>query len=403
MGMNLPLDGVRVIEVSMWAFVPSAGVVLADWGADVIKIEAPAGDPMRGLTSGGQTKKAGVVAPWEMFNRGKRGMVLDLKTPTGQAIVHQLVETADVFLTSLLPSVRERLGLDDHTIRAINPGIVYACGSGQGPRGPEADKGGYDLITFWARGSLAASVTAEGAEPMGLPSGAFGDSLSGMALAGGIAAALVRKTTTGEGSLVDASLLGTAMWSMQMSAINADIAGRDLPKMTRQNAYNALVNTYRTSDDRWIALSMLQPDQYWESFCEAIGRDDLLVDARFATPTARRAHIQGAVAELDVTFARKSLAEWIPILGAQRGQWDVVRKASELLQDPQAEANGFFRRVDYPDGHQLPLIANPVQFDRTPPPIGPAPEYGADNDEILLSLGWAWDQILEAKVSGAVL
>ena len=402
--MNKPLVGVRVIEVSMWAFVPSAGAVLADWGAEVIKVEAPTGDPIRALTFGGVGPADGVAYSWEMFNRGKRGIALDLNQPVGQEIVHELAATADVFLTSLLPTAREKLRIDDETIRAVNPKIIYASGTGQGARGPEARKGGYDSISFWSRGSVSASVTPDGSEPIGMPSGAFGDSLSGMALAGGIAAALAQKEKTGEGGLVDGSLLGTAMWAMQMATIGAAVAGLDeMPKMTRQNTPNPLVNTYQTSDGRWIALCMLQPDLYWGPFCEAIGRSDLAADARFATGPERAAHGVEAMAALDETFAAKSLAEWIPILSAQRGQWDVVKRVSELLQDPQAEANGFFQRVDYGEGREIPLISNPIQFDRTPPELGPAPGFGGDTDEILLSLGWDWDRIIEAKASGAAL
>jgi crotonobetainyl-CoA:carnitine CoA-transferase CaiB-like acyl-CoA transferase len=386
----------------MWAFVPSAGAVLADWGAEVIKVEAPTGDPIRALTFGGVAPTDGIAYSWEMFNRGKRDIALDLNQTVGQEIVHELAATADVFLTSLLPTAREKLRIDDETIREVNPRIIYASGTGQGARGPEARKGGYDAISFWSRGSVSASVTPEGAEPLGMPSGAFGDSLSGMALAGGIAAALAQKERTSEGTLVDASLLGTAMWAMQMATIGAAVAGLDeMPKVTRQTTPNPLVNTYQTSDGRWIALCMLQPDLYWAPFCEAIGRSDLAADARFATGSERAAHIPDAVVALDQTFKAKTLAEWIPILSAQRGQWDVVKKVSELLRDPQAEANGFIQRIDYGEGREIPLIANPIQFDRTPPALGPGPGFGGDTDEILLSLGWDWDRIIEAKACGA--
>jgi crotonobetainyl-CoA:carnitine CoA-transferase CaiB-like acyl-CoA transferase len=386
----------------MWAFVPSAGAVLADWGAEVIKVEAPTGDPIRALTFGGVAPVDGIAYSWEMFNRGKRDLALDLNQTGGQEIVHELAATADVFLTSLLPTAREKLRIDDETIREVNPRIIYASGTGQGARGPEARKGGYDAISFWSRGSVSASVTPEGAEPLGMPSGAFGDALSGMALAGGIAAALAQKEKTGEGALVDGSLLGTAMWAMQMATIGAAVAGLDeMPKVTRHNTPNPLVNTYQTSDGRWIALCMLQPDLYWAPFCEAIGRSDLAADARFATGSERAAHIPDAVVALDQTFKTKTLAEWIPILSAQRGQWDVVKKVSELLRDPQAEANGFIQRIDYGEGREIPLIANPIQFDRTPPALGPGPGFGSDTDEILLSLGWDWDRIIEAKASGA--
>jgi crotonobetainyl-CoA:carnitine CoA-transferase CaiB-like acyl-CoA transferase len=402
--MDKPLEGIRVVEVAMWAFVPSAGGVLADWGAEVIKIEAPTGDPIRGLVSSGIGKTDGITYTWELFNRGKRGMALDLNEPVAQKIVYQLAETADVFLTSLLPRARRKLAIDHGDIRAVNPQIIYAVGSGQGARGPEAEKGGYDSITFWSRGSVSASVTPAGSPPIGMPAGGFGDSLSGMSLAGGIAAALARKAKTGEGSLVDGTLLGTAMWSMQMAIVGAAVAGlAELPKASRAILTNPLVNNYRTKDERWIALCMLQPDVYWAGLCTAIGRVDLIDDERFATMDVRGANSGECIAELDKTFASRTLDEWRPILASQPGQWDVVNRVSDVLVDPQAVENGFVQTVDYGDGREMPLVSNPVQFDRTPPHLQPAPEFGADTDDILLSLGWDWDAILEAKASGAVL
>ena len=402
--MNRPLEGVRVIEVSMWAFVPSAGAVLADWGAEVVKVEAPTGDPIRGLTFAGIGEATGIAWTWEMFNRGKRAIALDLTRPEAQDVVHELAGTTDVFLTSLLPAAREKLRIDDRTIRSVNPQIIYAAGSGQGAGGPEAGKGGYDSISFWSRGSVSSSLTPDNSPPIGMPSGAFGDSISGMALAGGIAAALARKATTGEGALVDGSLLGTAMWSMQMAIVGAAVAGiPEMPKQTREQAFNPLVNNYCTSDGRWIALCMLQPDLYWEPFCRAVGRDDLVDDPRFATGAERATHGPDAVAELDRTFATKTLAEWKPILAGQRGQWDVVNRVSDVLVDPQAEANGFVQRIDYGEDRRLPLVANPIQFDREAPSLQRAPEFGGDTDALLLELGWDWDRIIEAKTSGAVL
>jgi len=406
--MSKPLEGVKVVEVSMWAFVPSAGAALADWGAEVIKVEPPTGDPMRGLVNSGTGASEGIVFVWEIWNRGKQGMALDLTQAKAREILLDLCRDADVFLTSYLPPTRKKLGIDIDDIRSVNPQIVYACGTGRGPKGPEAEDGGYDSITFWSRGGLAASVTPEGHPwPVGMPSGAFGDSISGISLAGGIAAALAKKARTGEGSIVDGSLLGTAMWSMQMATVGATIGAMFTPPPPTVNGrllvFNPLVNNYKTSDDRWIALCMLQADVYWEGFVRAIGREDLLTDPRFATQPERGSNTMPLVDELENTFATKTLAEWRPILRAQPGQWDVVQIVTDLPNDPQALANGFVQQVDYGDGTTLPLIANPVQFDRTPPTLSPAPAFSADTDEILTKLGWDMDAILEAKISGAVI
>lgn len=406
--MERVLDGVKVLEVSAWAFVPSAGAVLADWGAEVVKVEPPEGDPMRGLVTGGVT--GGPSFPWEVWNRGKRSIGLDLRHPDGRELVLRLAETADVFLTSYLPPTRRKLGIDIDDVTARNGGIVYACGSGQGPAGDEADRGGYDAISFWARGGVAAATTPPGADrPVAQPAGAFGDSLSGMALAGGVAAALLRRARTGEGAVVDVSLLGTAMWCMQMSIVGASVMmataaqGGPAPAPPAAVLANPLVNNYRTSDDRWLALCMLQRDVYWDGLCDAIGRPDLVSDERFADPAARTDHAAEAVTELDATFATRPLAEWCEALARQPGQWDVVRNVLELPADPQAVANGYVQPVAYGAGVQLPLVSAPAQVDRTPPPLGQAPAFNDDADELLRGLGLSEDEVLQHRISGAVV
>ena len=397
------LDGVRVVEVSMWAMVPATGAILAEWGADVIKIEGPQGDPVRGLVTAG-INPDGPRYTWEMWNRGKRAIALDLNHVDAQAIVHRLVADADVFLTSILPAQREKLGIDLESIRAANPAIIYGSGSGQGSKGPDANKGGYDSIIFWARSGAAASATAPGADPVTMPAGAFGDATSGMALAGGVAAALAKKARTGEGSVVEGSLLGTAMWAMQMSITGSRAAGLDeMPRTSRQRPFNALVNTYPTADGRWVALCMLQADRFWAGFCHAIGREDMIEDPRFIDAAARNDNVEACVGELDATFRAEPLAHWTERLATQEGQWDVLKKVSEVLDDPQVEANRFAHRVEYPGGHELTIVQSPIQFDQSPATLRPAPAFGADTEAVLESLGWSADEIIEAKISGAVV
>ena len=404
--MERVLEGIKVVEVSAWGFVPSAGAVLADWGADVVKVEPPTGDPMRGLVSGGV--RSGPSFPWEIWNRGKRSIGLDLSMPEGRDLLLKLCEDADVFLTSYLPDTRRKLRIDIDDVKAANPSIVYACGSGTGPLGDEANKGGYDAITFWARGGLAASTTPAGVDrPVGQPSGAFGDSLSGMALAGGIAAALLRRARTGEGAVVDVALLNTAMWSMQMAIVGASMmaaAGVTPPAPSSGPLlFNPLVNNYMTSDGRWLALCMLQRDVYWKRLCEVIDRPDLIDDPRFAEPAALTEHTAEAAAELEKTFLSRPLDEWRAVLATQDGQWDVVANVLEVPNDPQALTNGYVQPVAYDGGVTLPMIAAPAQIDRTPASLGQAPEFNAHADDILGALGMSEDEILEAKIAGAVV
>lgn len=403
------LEGVKVLEVSAWAFVPSAGGVLADWGADVIKVEPPTGDPIRGLVNAGVMSE-GPTFPWEIWNRGKRSIAVDLQQDRARELVLDLAAEADVFLTSYLPATRAKLGLDIADVQARNPEIVYACGTGFGPFGDDADKGGYDAISFWSRGGIASAATPPGyGRPVGMPSGAFGDSLSGMALAGGIAGALLRRERTGKGAVVDVALLGTAMWAMQMGIVGASVMGITAPEEDTSVepppppfVLNPLVNTYRTADGRWLSLCMLQFEQYWRGVFEVVGRPDLINDPRFADGAIAQ-HFGDMVAELEKAFASKTLAEWRVSLAGQPGQWDVVQHISELPHDPQARANGYVQNVSYPGGQELPLIASPVQFDRAAPVLTPAPEFGADTDEVLRRLGLDDEAIIEAKISGGVV
>jgi crotonobetainyl-CoA:carnitine CoA-transferase CaiB-like acyl-CoA transferase len=396
------LEGIRVVEVSTWAYVPSAGAVLAEWGADVIKIEGPDGDPVRGLVTAGITI-SGPQYTWELWNRGKRAIALNLRHEQAQQVLHHLVSTADVFLTSVLPDARSKLGIDLDSIRAVNREIIYAAGTGAGPQGPDATKSGYDQATFWSRGGMADAVTPPGSDPLGMPAPAFGDALSGLGLAGGIAAALVRKERTGSGSVVEGALFGTALWAMQMAIVATAASGiTEMPRGNRRKPFNPLVNTYSTADDRWVALNMMQQDRFWAGLCTAIGRPDLVQDPRFADEKSRVSNIEDCVDQLEKTFRSQPLDYWKKQLSTQEGTWEPLSKVSELLDDPQIKANGYAQQVDYGSGHTLPLVATPIQFDRTPPTLSPAPAYGGDTDAILQSLGWDPEAVIQAKIGDAV-
>jgi crotonobetainyl-CoA:carnitine CoA-transferase CaiB-like acyl-CoA transferase len=403
--MSQPLAGIKVIEVAMWAYVPSAGAVLAEWGADVVKIESPSGDPMRGLSSWGIAPGAyGFTLNWDVYNRGKRDVVIDLAVPGAVELVYKMVAEADVFLTSLLPAARRKLRIDVDDIRQRNSKIIYAVGSGQGSHGEDAEKGSYDAISFWARSGIALAATPEDSPyPVSLPGAGFGDLLSGAVLAGGVAAAIASRARTGQGSVVDGSLLATGMWALQMNIAAAKLTGTpEMPKFGRNSFPNPLVNCYRTSDGRYLYLCMLQSQRYWAGFCRAIGRADLIADLRFATDADRTANKTACIAELDRAFATKTFAEWRAILATQEGQWDVVQRTGDLPVDPQALANGYVQDVEYGDGRVLTMVSAPVQFDRVPSPIRPSPEHGAHTDEVLMELGMDMDEILQAKVAGIV-
>ena len=317
-----PFQGLRVIELAQWVFVPVAGALLADWGADVIRIERLEGDPYRGLaTQGIGTDRDGVNLSMALANRGKRSVALNLRHETGLAVLHELLATADVFLTSLRPGALSRLGLDADTLRDRYPSLIYARGHGFGTRGPDANQPGYDSSAFWARGGVGHILTPPERDYPISQRGAMGDRNGAMALAFGIAAALLKRSKTGVGSVVDVSLLATAMW-MLSSDMLAALNGAEVNPVGGRGAHvNPLTGTYRTKDGRHIQLMFLQPDRYWAPFCALIERRDLLADPRFAYMAARRTNCVEFVAALDEVFAERTFAEWKTLLSQLDAPW----------------------------------------------------------------------------------
>ena len=403
--MTGPLTGIRVLEVASWMFIPSGGSVLADWGAEVIKVEPPTGDPQRGLVTSGLVPGGdGVNFMLEQPNRSKRSVVIDLSRPDGHEALMRLVETADVFLTSYLPPVRRKLRIDVDDVRARRPDIVYARGSGQGPKGPDADKGGYDGASYWARGGVASVMPErEGGWPPGQVSPAFGDVMGGMATAGGIAAALVQRERTGRGAVVDCSLLATAMWQISPLVVASRLFGfSKIPMGDRRLAPNPLVNVYRTADDRFLSLILLQSDRFWPELCLLLGRPELIDDTRFVTAAARAEHRQECVEALDAAFESQTLEHWKQVLADFSGVWCPFQTLDELYDDPQVIANGYLPEIEAANGQKVQLVANPVQFDERAVAITRAPEHGEHTEVVLLELGMAWDEIEALKGAGAI-
>jgi len=401
-----PLDGIKVLEVAQWWFVPAAGAVLRDWGAEVIKIEHPVrGDAQRGLAAAGfSMTEGGVDFMMQQSNRGKRSVGIDIATDTGRVLLYRLAARSDVFLTNFLPSARERLRIDVADIRAHNPHVVYVRGSGQGPRGPDRDKGGYDATAFWSRGGIAAALSRPDADAPTMQRPAFGDSIGAMTIAGGVAAALLQRERTGVAPVVDVSLLATAMWVMAPDVVASKLLGpgRGIPSFGRGAAPNPIANSYRTADGRWLLLMMLQPDRYWADFCTCVGRPELAADPRYADGMRRFQNRDACIAELDALFAKRTLAEWRERLAGFDGPWAPMQTAAELHDDPQTSANGYLRPVDGGEKGRFALVADPVQFDETPLELGPAPELGQHTEEVLLELGLSWDEIATHKQAGAI-
>ncbi len=398
------LEGIRLIEVADWGFVPSAGTVIADWGADVIKVEHPIhGDPLRGLiTSGLVPGASGINFFMAQVARNKRSIGIDLNQEDGRRILYRLVERADVFLTNFLPSARSRLRIDYDHIRVVNPGIIYAKGHGQGQVGPDADKGGYDGCSFWARGCVGNRLSPPGEPPI-TQRPAFGDFISGMFTAGGIAAALYHRERTGRGSEVDVSLLGAACWVMSPDIVAAMTYGFELPQMMRGMVPNPLVNTYLTKDEKYLSLMMLQFERFWAMFARTVGREDWLADPRWDTPEKRREATPWLVDEVAAHMKTRDRTDWEKVLRASDCIWAPVQSPLELQHDPQVIANGYLMDYDDGQGNRTKVCASPVQFDGEGPVVtSRAPEAGEHTETVLLDAGFSWEDLGRWKEAGVI-
>jgi crotonobetainyl-CoA:carnitine CoA-transferase CaiB-like acyl-CoA transferase len=402
--MTAVMQGVRILEVAEHTFVPAASALLADLGAEVIKIEhVERGDAMRGLASSGTVSfGGGVHVLLEHSNRGKQSLGLDLSTPDGIDILYKLAATCDVFLTNKLPSIRQKLKFDVDDLRAHNPQIIYVRGHGQGNRGPEADRGSYDQLSYWCRSGAALGIMQHDNVPPP-PGPAFGDSIGAMTIAGGIMGALFHRERTGEATTVDVSLLGTALWSLGGTmALTLQLQRGWHPPPAGGPTGNPLVSTYRTKDDRWISLCCLQAGKYWAEACEVIGRPELANDERFSDPLTLMANAAVAAEFIAASFADRTLEEWRERLASFSGQWAVVQDTLEASTDPQTVANGYVGDCVTAEGVGFQLVTAPVQYDDAAAPPRRAPQFNEHGDAILESLGLDWDTIVDLKVRGVV-
>jgi crotonobetainyl-CoA:carnitine CoA-transferase CaiB-like acyl-CoA transferase len=405
-----PLDGVRVLEVAQFTFVPSAGAVLADWGADVVKIEHPVtGDAQRGLVKvlGRAASLPGSsFAPiMEAPNRGKRSVGLALDNAEARPLLEELIRRSDVFLTNYLPSARTKLGIDVEDIRRVNPDIIYVAGSGFGMNGPDRDAGAYDATAFWARGGSADGVTPRGSDSVAfMPAGAYGDNIGGLAIAGGVAAALFGRQATGEPAVLDVSLLAVGAWTTQFSVNMAMLMGGPLPKIERrtQAPGNPLTGAYPTSDGRFVQLSMLQPSRYWPEFCRLMGLDGYAEDTRFASMESMAANADTAYEIVAEAIGKLTYSECKKVLDRGTGQWAPVQDAWELANDEALIANGRIADIVDAEGNSQKLVASPVKFDDEPVTMSRAPQFAEHTDDVLRELGLSDDRLIELKIAGAI-
>lgn len=399
--MSGPLQGIRVVELGFWVAGPAAAGIMADWGAAVIKVEPPTGDPMRGLFLQAAGIDVPINPPFELDNRGKRSIALNLLHDEGRAAALTLLDRADVMVSNLRLSALERAGLGYAALHARNPRLVYCSISGYGPSGPDRDRPAYDVGAFWARAGVAASLVPKGVDPP-QQRGGMGDHTTAVAAVSAVCAALVARQRTGEGQFVAASLLRTGVYVMGWDVNTRLRLGRVESAYDRRRIPNPLVNCYRSKDGRWFWLLGLQGDRHWPDLVRAVERPELLHDVRFANIRTRREHAEACVAVLDEIFDMEPMSHWAAAFDRAGMWWAPVQTVSEMIDDPQARACGAFVPTQVPEG-TADMVASPADFAGTPGTVPTmAPEFGQHTEEILLELGYDWERIAALRDAGAI-
>ncbi len=393
------MDGVRVVELGLWVAGPACGGILADWGAEVIKIEAHAGDPFRSLEwlYGGLGNP-----PFDLDNRGKRSVALDLGTEGGLAVMHEMLADADVFLTNFRPGGLERLGLDYPSLSERYPSLVYASVTGLSLRGDERDRQAYDVGAFWSRAGVARSLTPEGGD-LPYQRGGMGDHMTGLSAAAGVSAALFHRERTGEGQLVEASLIRLGAYMLGWDHNVTAVTGAETVAWSRYGPPNPLINCYQCSDGEWFWMLGLEGERHWPDVIRALERTEWADDPRFVGIEDRLENAPALVDEMDAVIATKSRAEWGEIFDRENVWWAPVQSTLEFRSDPQAVAAGCWVEVPTPDGGSVEMVATPVDFSKASWEVrDPVPELGQDTELVLMELGVDWDRIEALKAEGAI-
>jgi crotonobetainyl-CoA:carnitine CoA-transferase CaiB-like acyl-CoA transferase len=399
-----PLDGIKVVEITMFQQGPVAGTKLGDLGADVIKVEPLTGDPARGFMRiiGTMVGLKGRNYYFEQHNRNKRSIVLNLKTEKGMEVFLKLIDRADVFVTNLSIEAPIRMEIGPDVLMKRNSRLIYAQASGWGRKGPDANEYSFDY-TGIGRSGLMMSCGERGTPPAQVLPG-LGDELGGIVCAWAVCAALYAREKTGKGQLVDTSLMGSLVCMLSLILSAPAILGQEFPREIRAEAGNPLYNHYKAKDDKWFILAHLQPDRYWPNVCRALGMPELENDPRFNSIEARGEHAKELIAIIDKEFATKSRDEWFEIFKKEGLIYTPIQTPTEVVNDPQALANNYVTWCDHPVLGRTKMVGFPWDFSETPASIRrEAPEFGQHTEEILLELGYTWDDIVRFKKEEATI
>lgn len=404
--MASPLDGIRVVEIASFAAAPTAGAIMADLGAEVIKVETIGGDPIRGLMKQAKLAEGDVNPdhPFQFINRGKLSIELNLDHPDGVAVAHRLVSKADVVILNLLPDRRRRFELDVETLHGIKPDLVIGLLTGYGEQGDEIDRPGYDVTAFFARSGLLGGLTPPAGSPPH-PRPGQGDHTTSMALFGGLMAGLRGRDTTGEGQVIEASLVRTAAFTIGVDLSTAVIDGHPNPDRPREKSISAMLEAFRCSDGRWIQFAMPDRSDAWPRFCTALHREDLIEQEHFATGRLRYRNMPALIAAIDETVGERPFEYWAPRLDEHRCIWAPVNDAASAARDPQVRAAGVFEPVDHPRAGRFETVGAPfrVAGNDEVGARGPAPERGQHSQRILADLlGYREDEIATLAERGIV-
>jgi formyl-CoA transferase len=396
---TLPLAGIRVLDISSFIAAPAAATVLGDWGADVVKVEGPDGDPNRMMVrETASYPKSPVNYAWHLDGRNKRSVVLDLKQPAGRAALDRLIAVSDVLICNFPPLVRERLRLRYDDVKPVNPRLIYASLTGYGETGPDRDRPGFDATAYFARSGLFDAQRYEGGPP-GTAVPAQGDRATAMGLVSAILMGLMRRMTTGQGSWVGTSLLANGIWSCGIVAQAALVGAFLPPRPPRERPRSALANLYRTRDDRWIQLVLVREDKLWPGLCRALERPELERDARFATVEARRARAAELAAIIAGAIAGRDYEDWRRIFAAADITFGVISRVQDLPDDPQAVHAGAI--VESANAEMPRTIGNPIRLDFAQPRIaGPGPALGQHTTEVLREAGLTDNEIAALQPAG---